>query len=67
MNALTFYQILSLIHVLKKQLIQVNFFNMKREEASELIMSEFEHQLAYLQECEETEQPDVPNIEDLEL
>ena len=38
MNALTFYQILSLIHVLKKQLIQVNFFNMKREEASELIM-----------------------------
>ena len=38
------------------------------EKASELIMSEFEHQLAYLQECEETEHPDVPNIEeDLEL
>ena len=38
------------------------------EKASELIMSEFEHQLAYLQECEEAEHPDVPNIEeDLEL
>ena len=38
------------------------------EKASELIMSEFEHQLAFLQECEETEQCDVSSKkEDLAL
>ena len=38
------------------------------EQAAELIMSEFEHQLADLQAVQDTELPDVPSIEtDLEL